>query len=208
MHFSDTASNLSVSTNEFTRAFHVRLAKLVFRRHALREKSTFCLVIWSPACAWLRRGRVGISCGFVRMIAAMRSLHPSTLSTRRCCLIESTLSNYIGAAFVFVWTDCKSATILALRNSMNRSPLRLGFLVFAFMLACLRVRHKHEHKAVTKAATSISRTSFFGDDALMNDGGGANTAIGALALVSPHRRRGQQHGHLAKRSHTSSRREY
>jgi hypothetical protein len=29
------------------------------------------------------------------------------------------------------------------------------------------------------------QNTFFGDDALLNDGGGGNTAIGALVLVSP-----------------------
>jgi Chaperone of endosialidase len=73
-------------------------------------------------------------------------------------------------------------TTLQLRNLMNRSPSRAFFLI-PFTLACFAL--SPQARAVCQEGCDLSTGStFLGDDALLNNTGAANTAIGSGALMS------------------------
>jgi hypothetical protein len=75
-------------------------------------------------------------------------------------------------------------TILPLKHPMNRSSCRLAMLFIPLALAFFAL--SPQARATCQEGCDINlQNTFFGDDALLNDGGGGNTAIGALALVSP-----------------------
>jgi len=70
------------------------------------------------------------------------------------------------------------------RNSISRSPLRNGFFLIAFVLACFALAP--QARAVCQEGCDLTNgDTFLGDDALVNNTTGANnTAIGESALVN------------------------
>jgi uncharacterized coiled-coil protein SlyX len=64
---------------------------------------------------------------------------------------------------------------------MNRSPLR-AFLLIPFVLGCFAL--SPQARAVCQEGCLTSQNTVLGDDALLNNTGSANTAIGADALYS------------------------
>jgi hypothetical protein len=70
-------------------------------------------------------------------------------------------------------------TTLPLRNLMSRSPLR-AFLLISFVLACFAL--SPAARAVCQEGCLTNQNTVLGDDALMNNLGGDNTAIGFEAL--------------------------
>ena len=81
-----------------------------------------------------------------------------------------------------------NTTTLALKNSMNRSPLRLGFLLNALALAVAWLAPWQLANAqCPQICDSLPPTgnTAFGVNALLGDGGFNNTAIGFDALIDP-----------------------
>src|SRR5260370_39203723 len=72
-------------------------------------------------------------------------------------------------------------TTLPLRNLMNRSPLR-AFLVIPLALACFAL--SPQARAVCQEGCLTNQNTVLGDDALLNNTGVSNTAIGFNALYS------------------------
>src|SRR5712691_10714598 len=71
-------------------------------------------------------------------------------------------------------------TTLPLRNLMNRSPLRLAFLLIPLVLGCFGL--SPQARAVCQEGCLANVNTVLGDDALVNASGASNTAIGADAL--------------------------
>ena len=71
-------------------------------------------------------------------------------------------------------------TTLPLRNSMNRSPVRCGFLLIPLALACFALSPLA--RAVCQEGCLANVNTVLGEDALVNASGASNTAIGADAL--------------------------
>src|SRR5216684_1695995 len=72
-------------------------------------------------------------------------------------------------------------TTLPLRNLMNRSPLR-AFLLIPLVLACFAL--SPQARAVCQEGCLTNQNTVLGDDALINNTGDSNTAIGFNALFS------------------------
>src|SRR5438132_1413401 len=72
-------------------------------------------------------------------------------------------------------------TTLPLRNLMNRSPSR-AFLLIPFVLAWLAI--SPQARAVCQEGCLTNQNTVLGDDALLNNTGVNNTAIGFEALFS------------------------
>jgi Chaperone of endosialidase len=72
-------------------------------------------------------------------------------------------------------------TTLPLRYFMNRSPLR-AFLLIPLVLACIAL--SPQARAVCKEGCLTNQNTVLGDDALLNNTGNENTAIGFQALLS------------------------
>jgi hypothetical protein len=73
--------------------------------------------------------------------------------------------------------------VKVVRNLTSRSPLRRGFLLIPLALACLAL--SSQARAVCQEGCNLSNgDTFLGDDALVNDMIGSNTAIGSQALHS------------------------
>src|SRR5713101_7198664 len=70
-------------------------------------------------------------------------------------------------------------TTLPLRNLTNRSPLR-AFLLIPLALACFAL--SPQAGAVCQEGCLTNFNTVLGDDALLNNTGGNNTAVGASAL--------------------------
>jgi hypothetical protein len=70
---------------------------------------------------------------------------------------------------------------LPLRNLMNRPPLR-GFLLIPFVLACFAL--SPQARAVCQEGCLTRQNTVLGDDALLNNTGPNNTAVGFDALLS------------------------
>src|SRR5438270_3855929 len=68
------------------------------------------------------------------------------------------------------------------RNSMNRSPLRYGLFFTALALACCALCP--QARATCQEGCLTNNNTVLGDDALLNNTGSFNTAIGAKALMS------------------------
>ena len=68
------------------------------------------------------------------------------------------------------------------RNSMNRSPLRYGLFLTALALACCALCP--QARATCQEGCLTNNNTVLGDDALLNNTGSFNTAIGANALMS------------------------
>jgi hypothetical protein len=75
----------------------------------------------------------------------------------------------------------KTAT-LSLRNSMNCAPLRLALLLIPLALACFAL--PPQARATCQDACLTNNNTVQGDDALLNNTGSSNTAIGFNALFS------------------------
>ena len=74
-------------------------------------------------------------------------------------------------------------TTLPLKDSMNRTPFRLPLLLIPLALACFALLP--QAKAVCQEGCDITNfNTFLGDDALLNNTGPDNTAIGNIALTS------------------------
>jgi uncharacterized coiled-coil protein SlyX len=71
-------------------------------------------------------------------------------------------------------------TTSTIRNSINRSPLRRGFLVIPLVLGCIAL--PPQAQAVCQEGCLTNDNTVLGDDALLNNTGISNTAIGASAL--------------------------
>jgi len=72
-------------------------------------------------------------------------------------------------------------TTLPLRNLMNRSPLR-AFLLIPFVLACFALLP--QARADCQEGCLTNENTVLGEDALLNNTGFFNTAIGFNALQS------------------------
>ena len=68
------------------------------------------------------------------------------------------------------------------RNSMSRSPLRYGLFFTAIALACCALCP--QARATCQEGCLTNNNTVLGDDALLNNTGSFNTAIGANALMS------------------------
>jgi len=68
------------------------------------------------------------------------------------------------------------------RNSMSRSPLRYGLFFTALALACCALCP--QVRATCQEGCLTNNNTVLGDDALLNNTGSFNTAIGANALIS------------------------
>jgi hypothetical protein len=75
----------------------------------------------------------------------------------------------------------KNMTTLSLRKSIDRSPLRVGFLLIPFTLVCFGL--SPQARAVCQEGCLTNENTVLGEDALVNDSRGlSNTAIGFNAL--------------------------
>src|SRR4030095_1276592 len=75
----------------------------------------------------------------------------------------------------------KTMTTLHLRESIGRSPLRLGFLLIPLALGCFALCP--QARAVCQEGCLTGFNTVLGDDALLFNTGGDNTASGASALL-------------------------
>src|SRR5438132_14270156 len=75
----------------------------------------------------------------------------------------------------------KTKTSLS-RNSISRSPLRNGFFLIALILACFAL--SPAARAVCQEGCLTNQNTVLGDDALLNNTGPNNTAVGFDALFS------------------------
>ena len=69
-----------------------------------------------------------------------------------------------------------------LKESIGRSPLRLGFLLIPLVLICFAL--SPNSKAVCQEGCLTNNSTVLGDDALLNNLGFYNTAIGVDARTS------------------------
>jgi hypothetical protein len=76
----------------------------------------------------------------------------------------------------------KNMTTPHLRNSISRSPLRLAFLLIPLALACFALLP--QARAVCQEGCLPNSNTALGEDALFNNNGSADTAIGNAALYS------------------------
>src|SRR5438045_2972910 len=74
----------------------------------------------------------------------------------------------------------KNMTNLRLKKSISRSPLRLPSLLVAITLACFAL--SPQARAVCQEGCLTNNNTVLGDDALLNNTGFYNTAIGFNAL--------------------------
>jgi hypothetical protein len=73
-------------------------------------------------------------------------------------------------------------TTLPLKHSMNRTPYQLGLLLIPLVLACFGL--SPQARATCQNSCLTNENTVLGDDALLNNTGDANTAIGSQALFS------------------------
>src|SRR5262249_6837268 len=74
-------------------------------------------------------------------------------------------------------------TTSQLRNSMNRSPLRLGFFLIPLVLACFALSPRAW--ATCQDGCLTNDNTVLGEDALLNNTTGSNnTAVGFNALIN------------------------
>jgi hypothetical protein len=83
---------------------------------------------------------------------------------------------------VISYDSFMKTTTLPLKISMNRSPVRLAFLVTVFVLACLALSPQARAVCQQGCGGDVGNT-FLGEDALLNNFGVWNTAVGFKALV-------------------------
>ena len=77
----------------------------------------------------------------------------------------------------------KNMTTIYLRKSIDRSPLRLGFLLIPLVLACFAF--SPQARAVCQEGCLTNNNTVLGDDALLSlTTGVTNTAIGSNALFN------------------------
>src|SRR5215216_5917529 len=75
-----------------------------------------------------------------------------------------------------------NTTTLAVKHSMNRTPYQLSLLLIPLVLACFGL--SPQARATCQNGCLTNENTVLGDDALLNNTGDANTAIGSEALFS------------------------
>jgi hypothetical protein len=79
--------------------------------------------------------------------------------------------------------ETKNMTTQSIKNSLSRSPLRLGLFLIPLALACFAL--SPQARAVCQEGCLTNNNTVLGDDALINNTiGHENTAIGNIALLS------------------------
>jgi hypothetical protein len=73
-------------------------------------------------------------------------------------------------------------TILLLTNSLNLSPMRLAFLLIPLAFACFAL--EPQARATCQEGCLTNNNTVLGDDALVNNTGTDNTAVGFNALIN------------------------